>query len=60
VGSSRRSIISGLSSGGTGFGLKSKQEEKLNKLEEKYAKVLARQDQLQNPFYFQELRAGLK
>ena len=29
-------------------------------MEEKYAKVLARQEKLQNPFYFQELRAGLK
>ena len=39
---------------------KSKQEAKLGQLEAKYAKVLQRQEQLQNPFYFQELRAALK
>ena len=45
---------------GTDVAFKSKQEEKLSKLEAKYAKVVARQEQLRNPFYFQELSAALK
>ena len=62
VSSSRKSIMSTGSRATTGadFALKSRQEEKLSQLEVKYAKLLARQDQLQNPFYFQELRGALK
>lgn len=61
VAGSRRSVISGKSGQTTAIvGFKTKQQEKLVKLEEKYAKVLARQEKLHNPFYFQELRAGFK
>ena len=51
----RKSIISqgsGVRPAGTDVAFKSKQEEKLSKLEAKYAKVVARQEQLRNPFYF--------
>jgi len=55
----RGSVTSTKSREGT-LALKSRQEEKLNNLEEKYARVLARQEQLQNPYYFTELRNALK
>ena len=53
VTASRKSVISQNSQKrGGDFGFKTKQEEKLSKLEAKYLKMIARQEQLQNPFYF--------
>lgn len=56
IGGRRESTVTTRTGGGD-FGTKTRQAEKLSKLEAKYSKVVIRQEQLQNPFYFQELRA---